>query len=163
MGEHSGDKDGIWAAMIFAEMNAELKSNRLNPIDKLDQIYRKYGAHLDKLETRTMSGKKGIEKITEIVSKLRNSPPSSIGGEKVLKITDLLKNKIIHTEKNMVTKGPDLPISNVISFELSGGSRIIVRPSGTEPKIKYYFNLCGKNIEILNKQFLELRKSIINY
>ena len=161
MGEHSGDKDGIWAAMTFAEMNAELKANHLTPIEKLDQIYKKYGAHLDKLETKTINGKRGIEEISGIVSKLRNSPPSTIGGEKVLKITDLLKNKIIYTEKNLVTKGPELPISNVISFELSSGSRIIVRPSGTEPKIKYYFNLRGENIEILNKRFLQLRKSII--
>jgi len=161
MGDHSGDKDGVWAAMSFAEMNAELKSNHLNPIDKLNQIYREYGAHLDKLETKTISGKRGIEEISEIVSTLRNSPPSSIGGEKVLKITDLLKNKVTNTEENTVTKGPDLPISNVISFELSNGSRIIVRPSGTEPKIKYYFNLRGENIEILNKRFMELRKSII--
>ncbi len=162
MGEHSGDKDGIWAAMAFAEMNAELKQNHLTPIDKLEQIYRKYGAHLDKLETKTIRGKRGIEEISGIITKLRNSPPSIIGGEKVLKITDLLKNKIIYTEKNLVTKGPELPISNVISFELSSGSRIIVRPSGTEPKIKYYFNLCGENIETLNKKFLQLRKSIIN-
>ena len=160
-GEHSGDKDGIWAAMSFAEMNAELKSNHLSPIDKLNQIYREYGAHLDKLETKTITGKRGIEEISEIVSKLRNSPPSSIGGEKVLKITDLLKNKVTNLEENIVTKGSDLPISNVISFELSDGSRIIVRPSGTEPKIKYYFNLCGKNIEILNKRFLKLRKNIM--
>ena len=161
MGEHSGDKDGIWAAMAFAEMNAELKQNRLTPIDKLEHIYRKYGAHLDKLETKTIIGKRGIEEISGIVSRLRNYPPSSIGGEKVLKITDLLKNKITNLEKNIVTKGPNLPISNVISFELSSGSRIIVRPSGTEPKIKYYFNLRGENIKILNKKFLDLRNSII--
>ena len=110
---------------------------------------------------KTIIGKKGIEEISGIVSKLRNYPPSSIGGEKVLKIIDLLKNKITYKEKNLVTKGPDLPISNVISFELESGSRIIVRPSGTEPKIKYYFNLRGGNIEILNKRFLELRNSII--
>ena len=96
-----------------------------------------------------------LEEISGIVSKLRNYPPSSIAGEKVLKVIDLLKNEITDREKNIVTKGPDLPISNVISFELSSGSRIIVRPSGTEPKIKYYFNLRGENIEILNKRFLD--------
>ena len=92
---------------------------------------------------------------------LRNSNPLHIGGEKVLKVTDLLNSKTKWIEKNKVTKGPNLPISNVISFELSDGSRIIVRPSGTEPKIKYYFNLRGEKIEILNNKFLEMRNSII--
>ena len=161
MGNHSGDKDGVWAAMAFAEMNAELKSQNLTPIDKLNQIYKKYGTFMDKLETKTFQGKTGLKRISEIVSNLRNSNPLHIGGEKVLKVTDLLNRKIKWIEKNKVTKGPNLPISNVISFELSDGSRIIVRPSGTEPKIKYYFNLRGENNEILNNKFLEMRDSIV--
>ena len=161
MGDHSGDKDGVWAAMAFAEMNAELKSQNLTPIDKLNQIYKKYGTFLDKLETKTLEGKTGLKRISEIISCLRNSCPKHIGGEKVLKVTDLLNSKIKWIQKNKVTKGPNLPKSNVISFELGDGSRIIVRPSGTEPKIKYYFNLRGENIDILNNKFKEMCDSII--
>jgi len=161
MGNHSGDKDGVWAAMAFAEMNAELKHFDITPIEKLNKIFKKHGTYLDKLETQTVTGRNSMNKISKIISSLRNSPPSKLGGEPVLKITDLLNNRITWTEKKVVTPGPDLPSSNVISFELKNGSSVIVRPSGTEPKIKYYFNLCGDNIDSLKKKFLEIRASII--
>jgi phosphomannomutase len=150
MGNHSGDKDGIWASMAFAEMAAALKQNKLTPIDRLNQIYQQYGVHLDALGTQTFKGTKGIAKIQQIMRDLRNSPPVSVAGQAVVKITDYLENTIICGNKTR--QGPGLPQSNVIALELADNSRIIARPSGTEPKIKYYFNLQGKDSAMLNER-----------
>jgi phosphoglucomutase len=159
MGNHSGDKDGIWASMAFAEMAAALKQNKLTPIDRLNQIYQEYGQHLDALGTQTFKGTKGMEKIQQIMRDLRNSPPESVAGQAVVKITDYLENKIICG--NETRQGPGLPPSNVIALELADNSRITARPSGTEPKIKYYFNLQGKDAEMLNERLASIKKDFM--
>jgi phosphoglucomutase len=159
MGNHSGDKDGIWASMAFAEMAAALKENKLTPIDRLNQIYQQYEVHLDALGTQTFKGTKGMAKIQQIMRELRNSPPESVAGQAVVKITDYLENKIICG--NETRQGPGLPQSNVIALELADNSRITARPSGTEPKIKYYFNLQGKDSEMLNRRLASIQADFI--
>ena len=159
MGNHSGDKDGIWASMAFAEMAAALRENKLTPIDRLNQIYQQYGVHLDALGTQTFKGTKGMAKIQQIMRELRNSPPESVAGQAVVKITDYLENKIICG--NETRQGPGLPQSNVIALELADNSRITARPSGTEPKIKYYFNLQGKDSEMLNRRLASIQADFI--
>ena len=159
MGNHSGDKDGIWASMAFAEMAAALKENKLTPIDRLNQIYQQYGVHLDALRTQTFKGTKGMANIQQIMRELRNSPPKSVAGQAVVKITDYLENKIICG--NETRQGPGLPQSNVIALELADNSRITARPSGTEPKIKYYFNLQGKDSEMLNRRLGSIQADFI--
>ena len=159
MGNHSGDKDGIWASMAFAEMAATLKENKLTPIDRLNQIYQQYGVHLDALGTQTFKGTKGMAKIQQIMRKLRNSPPESVAGQAVVKITDYLENKILCGNESR--QGPGLPQSNVIALELADNSRITARPSGTEPKIKYYFNLQGKDSEMLNRRLASIQADFI--
>jgi phosphoglucomutase len=159
MGNHSGDKDGIWASMAFAEMAAALKENKLTPIDRLNQIYQQYGVHLDALRTQTFKGTKGMANIQQIMRELRNSPPKSVAGQAVVKITDYLENKIICG--NETRQGPGLPQSNVIALKLADNSRITARPSGTEPKIKYYFNLQGKDSEMLNRRLGSIQADFI--
>jgi phosphoglucomutase len=159
MGNHSGDKDGIWASMAFAEMAATLKENKLTPIDRLNQIYQQYGVHLDALRTQTFKGTKGMANIQQIMRELRNSPPKSVAGQAVVKITDYLENKIICG--NETRQGPGLPQSNVIALKLADNSRITARPSGTEPKIKYYFNLQGKDSEMLNRRLGSIQADFI--
>jgi phosphoglucomutase len=159
MGNHSGDKDGIWASMAFAEMAAALKENKLTPIDRLNQIYLQYGVHLDALRTQTFKGTKGVANIQQIMRELRNSPPKSVAGQAVVKITDYLENKIICG--NETRQGPGLPQSNVIALKLADNSRITARPSGTEPKIKYYFNLQGKDSEMLNRRLGSIQADFI--
>ena len=159
MGNHSGDKDGIWASMAFAEMAAALKENKLTPIDRLNQIYQQYGVHLDALRTQTFKGTKGVANIQQIMRELRNSPPKSVAGQAVVKITDYLENKIICG--NETRQGPGLPQSNVIALKLADNSRITARPSGTEPKIKYYFNLQGKDSEMLNRRLASIQADFI--
>ena len=90
IGSHSGDKDGIWASMAFAEMVATLKKNNLTAIDRLNQIHQQYGPHLDTLMTQTFTGTEGLGKIQQIMRNLRNSPPKSVAGQTVVKITDYL-------------------------------------------------------------------------
>jgi phosphoglucomutase len=159
MGNHSGDKDGIWASMAFAEMAAALKENKLTPIDRLNQIYQQYGVHLDALRSQTFKGTKGMANIQQIMRELRNSPPKSVAGQAVVKITDYLENKIICG--NETRQGPGLPQSNVIALKLADNSRITARPSGTEPKIKYYFNLQGKDSEMLNRRLGSIQADFI--
>jgi len=160
MGSHSGDKDGIWASMAFAEMAAALKQMKLTPIDRLNQIYQQYGMHLDALRAQTFKGAKGMAKIQQIMRELRNSPPNTVAGQAVVKITDYLENKIIYA--NETRPGPGLPQSNVISLEMADNSRIIARPSGTEPKIKYYFNLYGKDSEQLQDRLAAMQADFIS-
>jgi len=83
---------------------------------------------------------------------LRDYPPKTVAGQAVIQITDFLENTIIRADETNPVQGPGLPKSNVISLELSDCSRITARPSGTEPKIKYYFNLHGENSELLDER-----------
>ena len=152
MGDHSGDKDGIWASMAFAELVAALKKNDLTPVDRLNQIHQQYGTHLDARRTQTYTGTEGLEKIQQIMCELRDYPPKTVAGQAVIQITDFLENTIIRADDTNPVQGPGLPKSNVISLELSDCSRITARPSGTEPKIKYYFNLHGENSELLDER-----------
>ncbi|MBC8258841.1 MAG: phospho-sugar mutase [SAR324 cluster bacterium] len=151
MGNHSGDKDGIWASMAFAEMVATHKANGLTPIERLEQIHQKFGIHIDSLKTQSFPGSAGLAKMQQIMQELRNAPPQSVAGQTVIRITDFLNNTIMWPTKNETTSGKGLPQSNVISLELSDHSRITARPSGTEPKIKFYFNLHGNDLEKLNE------------
>ena len=161
-GNHSGDKDGIWASLVFAEMVASHKANNLTALDRLNQIYQNHGTYLDVLETRTFSGTKGKEKIQQLMKNLRDSPPKTVAGNSVVKITDFLHNTITFTDKaSPVMIGPGLPPSNVISIELEDSTRIIARPSGTEPKIKYYFNLCGKDSLMLEKKLDAIKQDFL--
>ena len=162
MGNHSGDKDGIWASLVFAELVASHKANNLTPLDRLNQIYLHHGTYLDVLKTRTFSGAGGIEKIQQLMKILRDSPPETVAGNSVVQITDFLHNTITYTDKTSPPKiGPGLPPSNVISIELDDRTRIIARPSGTEPKIKYYFNLCGENSLILEKKLDAIQQEFL--
>jgi len=162
MGNHSGDKDGIWASLVFAELVASHKANNLTPLDRLNQIYLHHGTYLDVLKTRTFSGAGGIEKIQQLMKILRDSPPETVAGNSVVQITDFLHNTITYTDKTSPPKiGPGLPPSNIISIELDDRTRIIARPSGTEPKIKYYFNLCGENSLILEKKLDAIQQEFL--
>ena len=94
---------------------------------------------------------------------LRHKPPLSLGGLKVKKLTDLMNNEEIDTISGQVLPGPGLPASNVILLELDGGSRLIARPSGTEPKIKFYFNLCGAEMPELESRLDYIKKDLESF
>ena len=161
-GNHCGDKDGVWAALAFAEMTATLKAQGLTPLDRLQRLHQQFGFHLDDLENRTLPGIDGRQQMESIMKGFRQNPPSSIGGSRVLQITDILQNVVIHPESSETLPGPNLPVSDVLIFQMEDDARVIVRPSGTEPKIKYYFNLCGSDETLLQKHLECLKKDMLS-
>lgn len=137
------DKDGVGATLVFAEMVADLAALGKTPLDFLDEMYQKYGYHEDSQINFVLEGKAGAEKIQEIMKKLRNAPPKSIGSVPVSLLKDYQQHTIWDMKQNTSVGTLETAKSNVLAFFLEDQNRITVRPSGTEPKIKFYFNLCG--------------------
>ncbi len=138
-GDFTRDKDGVSTSALFAEMAAYLKNNNKSLMGYLDEIYIKYGYHSDKLKYITLKGKDGMERIKRIMNTFRNDPPSEVNDLKLLKIGDIQKGELINLENKKVELKYDLRISNVLIFYLENNMKISMRPSGTEPKIKFYF------------------------
>jgi phosphomannomutase len=122
------DKDGISAAARLGELAGALKARGETILGRLEKIYREFGLVVSKQHNITRPGTEGAAQIKREMAAMRASPPSTIGSEKVIAITDYLPGK-------------ELPSSDVLTFRLEGGSRVTMRPSGTEPKIKYYFDI----------------------
>lgn len=137
VGEVCRDKDGVSAAAIFAELAADAKARGRDPVDELDDLYRRFGVYVSRQHSATMKGAEGQAQIARIMDSFRKSPPKAIGGLPVQTIRDYKAGTISGASSGKL----NLPSSNVLAFELEGGTRVIARPSGTEPKIKYYFDL----------------------
>ncbi|MBE7023114.1 MAG: phospho-sugar mutase [Ruminococcaceae bacterium] len=145
-GTYAKDKDAVAASMLIAEMALYYREKGLNLYDQLMNIYKKYGFYEEFVTSVTMEGIEGIEKIKSIMEDVRKNPPKSIGGKKVIAVRDY--NSSIRTETETGKTEPIyLPKSNVIYLELEDKNNFIIRPSGTEPKIKIYCMLCGKSRE----------------
>ena len=137
------DKDAVATCALIAEMTAEAKSQGKTLWNILEDIYVTYGVWYDNMRSVTRKGIKGSEEIANKMKELRSNPPSSLGGSKVITINDYQTSK----EKDLANgkeKVLDYPVSNVLQFFTEDGSKISVRPSGTEPKIKFYFSLTSK-------------------
>ncbi len=146
-GTHARDKDGVVAVMLIAEMAAFYKTKGKSLYEALQDIYAKYGCFAEKTVSVTMPGKDGMEKMAAILSDLRVNPPKSANGMEVVKISDYQSQKI--TDKFGVVSNIDgLPKADVLKYNLSDGkSYFIIRPSGTEPKIKIYLGTAGENFD----------------
>ncbi|MEE1020872.1 MAG: phospho-sugar mutase [Bacteroidales bacterium] len=130
IGDFVRDKDAVSACCILAEMVACLKEEGTNLYDFLLQLYTKYGFYQEKQVSITRKGKTGAEEIQKMMMDFRNNPPKQLDNDEVVEIIDYLE-----TEKTQ------LPKSNVLQYLLKSGSKVSVRPSGTEPKIKFYFSI----------------------
>ena len=151
-GTHARDKDSVVAVMLLCEAAAFYKKQGLTLWDQMIKIYEKYGYYRETLATITLKGIEGQEKIKSIIERLRNNPVKSVGKFKVVEIRDY-KNKVTH---NLITgdKGTtELPESNVLYYALEDDAWCCVRPSGTEPKIKFYM---GVNKDSMDKADCEL-------
>jgi len=140
-GDFVRDKDAVSACCLFAEMAALAVANGSNLYVELLKIYQKYGYYKEDLLSVTKKGKEGLEEIKQMMVNYRNNPPKEINGSKVICIKDYLS----HETKDLLTGKTeliDLPTSDVLQFFMEDGSKVSVRPSGTEPKIKYYFAVC---------------------
>jgi len=135
VGEICRDKDGISAAAVFAELAASGDVLR-----RLEDLFRRYGLYVSGQSGFTAEGASGQATIRETMERLRSAPPRSIGGRAVVAMRDYLAGR--RTAADGKTTTLELPASDVLGFDLEGGSRVIARPSGTEPKIKYYFDVC---------------------
>lgn len=145
-GTHARDKDAIVAVMCLCEVAAFCKKQGITLWDMMISMYEKYGFYKEDLYTITMKGKEGSEKIASIMEGLRANPPKEFGDWKVLAMRDYTKDERIDlTTGEKSSTG--LPSSNVLYFELSSDAWCCARPSGTEPKIKFYMGVKGNNLE----------------
>ncbi len=145
------DKDAVISTVLFSEMTAYLKSKGKSVAQQLDEIYQKYGYFKEELHSLTLKGVEGVERIKNIMEYFRNNPPEKIGDYKIIKIGDIKKKELFNVIENKVEATYDLPESNVIILFLEENTKITMRPSGTEPKIKFYFASFEKNIDNLNE------------
>ena len=136
------DKDGVGAALVTAHLAAMLKSKGQTLGDRLDEISRHFGVYNSEQHSVTWPGAAGAERIRRVMDHLRDRTPWTIGGTKVEAARDYERRKVIAAGGGETQL--DSPASNVLAFDLEGGARIVARPSGTEPKIKYYFDVCTK-------------------
>ena len=134
-GPYVRDKDAIIGSMLICEMAAYYRSIGSSIKEHLEGIYAKFGRYLNKVDSFEFPGLSGMDKMAGIMASLREKPPVELGGYKVAKVTDYLN-----------TAETGLPSANVLVYALDGGATVIVRPSGTEPKIKTYFTTLGKDL-----------------
>jgi phosphomannomutase len=127
---------------VFAEMAAWCRDRGTTVLEYLENISRRFGVHATGQKSLTLPGSSGMERIASIMNGLRERPPQGIGEAPVRVLTDYQK-RIRRDGKGSET-AVDLPRSNVLAFDLEDGSRVLARPSGTEPKIKFYFEVSGK-------------------
>jgi len=139
VGELVRDKDGISAAVLFAELTAVLRAQGTTVLAHLESLYRRYGLFVSAQVNLTRKGAEGIAELGAILAKLRKSPPWKVADQEVVSVRDYQAQVIL--AKDGSTRPLSLPKSNVLAFELASGSRIIARPSGTEPKAKFYFDV----------------------
>ena len=134
------DKDGVSAAAMCSEMTLYWRSKGKSILERLDEMYEEYGFFEDRSISKYFPGSSGVTVMKGIMTKLRTEGLKTLGGQKVLKIRDIQESKSFDPENPAVAENVDLPKSNVLQFFLDSGTTVSARPSGTEPKIKFYIN-----------------------
>ncbi len=160
IGTHARDKDAIVATMALCEAAAYYKTKDMTLWDAMISLYERYGYYKDDIKSITLKGIEGIAKIQEILETLRKNPPAEIAGLKVLKARDYKADTIKDMQSGEVT-GTGLPNSNVLYYDLPDGQWVCVRPSGTEPKVKFYYGIKGTSLEDADKKSEEMGKEIL--
>lgn len=156
-GSYVRDKDAVNASMLICEMAAYYRTQGITLLQARENMYKKYGVFYQTLHSFTFEGESGMNKMTEIMTQLRENAPAEICGLKVVR-TDDYQNGISKDIASGTETALTLPKSNVLAFFLEGGSKAIVRPSGTEPKIKTYFTAktaTHEEAEILEKKLAD--------
>ena len=159
IGTHARDKDAVVATMALCEAAAYYKSKNMTLWDAMIAMYEKYGYYLDGSQSITLSGKEGLEKIAFVLELLRKNPMTSIGAYSVTASRDYLSGEIKDIRTGEV-KETGLPSSNVLYYDLTDDAWICVRPSGTEPKIKFYYGVKGTSLEDAREKSKALGKEI---
>ncbi|MCX8130048.1 MAG: phospho-sugar mutase [Clostridia bacterium] len=167
-GTFARDKDGVVASMLIAEMAAYYKSRGMSLYEGLQEVFKKYGYYLEGINSFTLAGKEGVDKIKSTMSRLREEKPSKFSDSKVSAIRDFVEGNRFDFTSGRSEK-LTLPESDVLYFEMSDGSWFCIRPSGTEPKIKIYYGvsdstqeLAQNRLNILQSDVLSVVKPLLN-
>lgn len=164
-GSYVRDKDAVVASMLICEMAAFYRTKGVSLLQAREEMYKKYGNYVHTQKSFTCEGASGMERMKEIMTGLRTDTPKSIGGLKVVDFADYLASEETNLEtgaKTVLT----LPKSDVLAFKLEQGASVIIRPSGTEPKIKAYYTTIGENrscAEKLEETISEDFKKILGF
>ena len=148
-GSYVRDKDAVVASMLICEMAAYYRANGSSIKQRLEEIYSQYGRYFNKTDSFEFPGLSGMDKMAGIMTQLRQEPPTAIGAHKIAKAVDFKKSE-----------ETGLPPANVLLYELENGATVIIRPSGTEPKIKAYFTTLGKDLAEAQTQKDELAAAV---
>ena len=138
-GPYVRDKDAIIGSMLICEMAAYYRAKGSSIKEELERIYAEYGRYLNKVDSFEFPGLSGMDKMAGIMQDLRDNPPKDFAGDKVVKVVDYKK-----------PEETGLPAANVLIYTLESGATVVVRPSGTEPKIKTYFTTKGKDLSLIH-------------
>lgn len=155
---HARDKDGISAVMALCEATAYYKSKGITLWQQMLNIYKKYGFYKEGQISIVLKGADGAEQIKAKMEKMRANPPKSLAGHKVIEARDYKEHTIV--KENGERSETDLPTSNVLYYDLTDNAWCCVRPSGTEPKIKFYMGVRGESMEDADKRLEELTEAM---
>ena len=154
MGDYVRDKDAVTASMVVAEMAAHYHKKGMTLMDAMNALYEEYGYFKEKTLNLVMPGLDGLQKMKKLMDDLRANPPKEIGGQEVLRVRDYKDGSIWVAGLGKVGTTP-FGGSNVLYFELADGSNFIVRPSGTEPKVKVYLLVRGNSMEQCDERIVK--------
>ena len=159
IGTHARDKDGIVAVMTVCEAAAYYKKQGLTLWDQMLNIYKKYGYYKEKQLSIVLKGAEGAEQIKKMMDEMRKNPPAKIADYTVKAVGDYSTQKI-HNNETGEDSNTNLPKSNVLYYELDKSAWCCARPSGTEPKIKFYMGVCGTSLENADMELEKLEQAI---
>lgn len=145
-GDFARDKDAVTASLLIAEMAAYYRTKGMTLYDAMEKLYERYGYYCEQTINIVMPGVSGLAKMKTLMDGLRAAPPSEIGSMAVSRVRDFLKGTVLDTKNGTIQK-LDMKDSNVLYYDLEDGSSFIIRPSGTEPKVKVYIMTNGKSQE----------------
>ncbi|MCD7819088.1 MAG: phospho-sugar mutase [Lachnospiraceae bacterium] len=160
IGTHARDKDAIVAVMALAEAAAYYKTQGKTLWDAMIEMYERYGYYKDDIKSITLKGIEGLQKIQEILDTLRQNPPTEIGGYQVLSARDYKADTIRDIATGEV-RSTGLPKSNVLYYDLTDDAWLCVRPSGTEPKVKFYYGIKGSSLEDADEKSAALGEQVL--
>ena len=161
IGTHARDKDAIVATMALCEAAAYYKTQGKTLWDAMIDMYEKYGYYKDDIQSITLKGIEGLAKIQEILETLRKNPPKKVGAYDVVTTRDYREDKIVDIATGE-TRPTGLPKSNVLYYDLTDDAWLCVRPSGTEPKVKFYYGVKGNSLEDADEKSKALGREVID-
>ncbi len=160
IGTHARDKDAIVATMALCEAAAYYKTKGKTLWDAMVDMYEKYGYYKDAIQSITLKGIEGVQKIQEILETLRKNPPMEVGGYRVIRARDYQADTVKDIATGEVTP-TGLPASNVLYYDLTDAAWLCVRPSGTEPKVKFYYGVKGTSLEDADEKSDKLGREVL--